>query len=442
MSAVDIIVKKRDGLELTREEIEFFVRGITSGEIPDYQVSAWAMAVLLNGMSAQETTDLTLAMAHSGTVLDLSGVVPLAVDKHSTGGVGDKTTLVVEPIVAACGLPVGKMSGRGLGFSGGTLDKLESIPGFRTNLSREEFLDHLKRYGMVLTGQTGELAPADGKLYALRDVTGTVPSIPLIASSIMSKKIAAGAQAILLDVKVGLGAFMQTLDSASELARLMVAIGQRSGRQTIALLSDMNQPLGNAVGNALEVREAIDTLHGGGPEDFREHCLVAAAHMLMLGRKAGSLDEARAKAEEALVSGQAWGRFKQLVQAQGGDVRVVEEPDRLPEAPLKEIVPAPQSGYLAVINAREVGETSVQLGAGRVKKGDPIDPAVGIVVHRKVGDRVEQGQPLFTVHASSQEKLDAAVERLLAAHQFSAEPVEPLPLFYGVITEQDILQKE
>ena len=442
MSAVDIIVKKRDGLELTREEIEFFVRGITSGEIPDYQVSAWAMAVLLNGMSAQETTDLTLAMAHSGTVLDLSGVVPLAVDKHSTGGVGDKTTLVVEPIVAACGLPVGKMSGRGLGFSGGTLDKLESIPGFRTNLSREEFLDHLKRYGMVLTGQTGELAPADGKLYALRDVTGTVPSIPLIASSIMSKKIAAGAQAILLDVKVGLGAFMQTLDSASELARLMVAIGQRSGRQTIALLSDMNQPLGNAVGNALEVREAIDTLHGGGPEDFREHCLVAAAHMLMLGRKAGSLDEARAKAEEALVSGQAWGRFKQLVQAQGGDVRVVEEPDRLPEAPLKEIVPAPQSGYLAVINAREVGETSVQLGAGRVKKGDPIDPAVGIVVHRKVGDRVEQGQPLFTVHASSQEQLDAAVERLLAAHQFSAEPVEPLPLFYGVITEQDILQKE
>ncbi|HPO58464.1 MAG TPA: pyrimidine-nucleoside phosphorylase [Anaerolineaceae bacterium] len=442
MRAVDIIVKKRDGLELTREEIEFFVRGITSGEIPDYQVSAWAMAVLLNGMSAQETTDLTLAMAHSGTVLDLSGVVPLAVDKHSTGGVGDKTTLVVEPIVAACGLPVGKMSGRGLGFSGGTLDKLESIPGFRTNLSREEFLDHLKRYGMVLTGQTGELAPADGKLYALRDVTGTVPSIPLIASSIMSKKIAAGAQAILLDVKVGLGAFMQTLDSASELARLMVAIGQRSGRQTIALLSDMNQPLGNAVGNALEVREAIDTLHGGGPEDFREHCLVAAAHMLMLGRKAGSLDEARAKAEEALVSGQAWGRFKQLVQAQGGDVRVVEEPDRLPEAPLKEIVPAPQSGYLAVINAREVGETSVQLGAGRVKKGDPIDPAVGIVVHRKVGDRVEQGQPLFTVHASSQEKLDAAVERLLAAHQFSAEPVEPLPLFYGVITEQDILQKE
>lgn len=442
MRAVDIIVKKRDGLELTREEIEFFVRGITSGEIPDYQVSAWAMAVLLNGMSAQETTDLTLAMAHSGTVLDLSGVVPLAVDKHSTGGVGDKTTLVVEPIVAACGLPVGKMSGRGLGFSGGTLDKLESIPGFRTNLSREEFLDHLKRYGMVLTGQTGELAPADGKLYALRDVTGTVPSIPLIASSIMSKKIAAGAQAILLDVKVGLGAFMQTLDSASELARLMVAIGQSSSRQTIALLSDMNQPLGNAVGNALEVREAIDTLHGGGPEDFREHCLVAAAHMLMLGRKAGSLDEARAKAEEALVSGQAWGRFKQLVQAQGGDVRVVEEPDRLPEAPLKEIVPAPQSGYLAVINAREVGETSVQLGAGRVKKGDPIDPAVGIVVHRKVGDRVEQGQPLFTVHASSQEKLDAAVERLLAAHQFSAEPVEPLPLFYGVITEQDILQKE
>jgi pyrimidine-nucleoside phosphorylase len=284
MRAVDIIIKKRDRMELSKAEIDFFVEGFNREEIPDYQAAAWAMAVLLNGMTDQETTDLTLAMARSGETLDLSEVVPIAVDKHSTGGVGDKTTMVIGPLVAACGLPVGKMSGRGLGFSGGTLDKLESIPGFRTNLSQAEFGDQLKTHGVVVTGQTGDLAPADGKLYALRDVTGTVPSIPLIASSVMSKKIAAGAHAILLDVKVGQGAFMENLEDAHHLARLMVSIGTLSGRKTVALISDMNQPLGFAVGNALEIIESIETLQGKGPKDFQEHCLVVASHMLVLGQ--------------------------------------------------------------------------------------------------------------------------------------------------------------
>jgi len=433
MRAVDIIIKKRDRAELTGDEIDFFIDGLTHGSIPDYQASAWAMAVLLNGMTERETTDLTLAMARSGETLDLIGVVPIAVDKHSTGGVGDKTTLVVEPIVASCGLPVGKMSGRGLGFSGGTLDKMESVPGYRTNLTREEFLHQLKQIGLVLTGQSGDLAPADGKLYALRDVTGTVPSIPLIASSIMSKKIAAGAQAIVLDVKVGVGAFMETLEDARRLAALMVAIGRLSGRKTVALLSDMNQPLGEAVGNALEVREAIDTLHGGGPADFREHCLIVASHMLNLGQKAPNLQFARQMAEEALESGQAWTLFRQLVHAQGGDLAYVDDPERLPRAALVETVSAARAGYLSGINAREVGETSVELGAGRARKEDSIEHSVGIVIHHKVGDRVEKGQPLFTIHANDPAKLKRARSRLLFAHQWSDSPCDSLPLFYGVI---------
>lgn len=434
MRAVDIIIKKRDRAELTGDEIDFFIDGLTHGSIPDYQASAWAMAVLLNGMTERETTDLTLAMARSGETLDLTGVVPVAVDKHSTGGVGDKTTLVVEPIVASCGLPVGKMSGRGLGFSGGTLDKMESVPGYRTNLTREEFLHQLKQIGLVLTGQSGDLAPADGKLYALRDVTGTVPSIPLIASSIMSKKIAAGAQAIVLDVKVGVGAFMETLEDARRLAALMVAIGRLSGRKTVALLSDMNQPLGEAVGNALEVREAIDTLHGGGPADFREHCLIVASHMLNLGQKAPNLQFARQMAEEALESGQAWTLFRQLVHAQGGDLAYVDDPERLPRAALVETVSAARAGYLSGINAREVGKTSVELGAGRARKEDPIEHSVGIVIHHKVGDRVEKGQPLFTIHANDPAKLKKARARLLAAHQWSDSPCDPLPLFYQVVS--------
>ena len=430
MRAVDLIIKKRDKGELTSHEIESFVRGFTDGEIPDYQASAFAMAIMLNGMTPHETTDLTLAMAHSGQVLDLSKIVDIAVDKHSSGGVGDKTSLAVLPMVAACGLPVGKMSGRGLGFSGGTLDKLESIPGYRVDLSTDEFKRQLKAEGIVLTGQSLELAPADGKLYALSDVTGTVPSMPLIASSIMCKKIAAGAQAILLDVKTGFGAFMQTLDEARQLAGLMVDIGRVAGRQTVALISDMNQPLGHAVGNALEVLEAIDTLHGGGPEDFREHCLHVSAHMLVLGERAASLEEGRGMAEKSIRDGSAFEKFRVLVKAQGGDVSFVDHPEKLPKARLIEVVNAPESGFLSQVHARDVGEASVALGAGRAKKGDPIDYAVGFVIHHKVGDHVAKGEPLFTVHADDSEKLSEARAAVLKAHVFSGSPVQALPLFY------------
>lgn len=433
MNAVDIIIKKRDGLELNREEINFFVKGFTKGEIPDYQVSAWAMAVLLRGMTDQETTDLTLAMAHSGETLDLKGVVPIAVDKHSTGGVGDKTTLVVEPAVAACGLPVGKMSGRGLGFSGGTLDKMESIPGFRTDLSKQEFIAQLQKTGLVLTGQSPDLAPSDGKLYALRDVTGTVQSMPLIASSVMSKKIAAGAQAILLDVKTGHGAFMKTVDEARQLAKIMVSIGKLAHRDVVALISDMNQPLGNAVGNALELKEAIDTLHGRGPEDFREHCLKVASHMLLLGKKTQDLDKARGMIEKSLQDGSAWQKFRELIKNQNGDVTFIDHPEKLALAKVIEPVLASDDGYLAEINARRVGEISVELGAGRLKKGDAIDHAVGIIVHHKVGDRVSKGDTLFTVHAGDSEKHKKASTDLLKAVKFQSGPCGALPLFYDLI---------
>lgn len=430
MRAVDIIIKKRDKGELTREEIQFFVGGITDGSIPDYQTSAWAMAVLLNGMTPRETTDLTLAIAHSGETMDLSHLVKIAVDKHSTGGVGDKTSLVALPVVAACGLPVGKMSGRGLGFSGGTLDKLESIPGYRADLTVEEFERQLKEIGLVLCGQSKELAPADGKLYALRDVTGTVQSIPLIASSVMSKKIAGGAQAIVLDVKVGNGAFMENLEDARRLAGLMTQIGELAGRKVTALLSDMNQPLGHAVGNALEVREAIDTLRGAGPADFREHCLHVAAHMLVLGEVTDSLEAARTLAEASIADGSALAKFRQLVGAQGGDVSYVDDPDKLPRAALVETVRAPRSGYLQQVQARRVGEASVSLGAGRARKGDPLDLSVGFVVHHKVGDAVGKGDPLFTVHAGDAAKRDAAIASGLAAHVIVDHPAPPLPLFY------------
>ena len=434
MRAVDIIQKKRDGGELSKDELNFFIQGYSRGEIPDYQAAAWAMAVLLRGMTPQETAELTLAMVASGETIDLSQVVPVAVDKHSTGGVGDKTTLVVEPTVAACGLAVGKMSGRGLGFSGGTLDKLESIPGYRTNLSTAEFLRQLAEIGLVLTGQSADLAPADGKLYALRDVTATVQSIPLIASSVMSKKIAAGAQEIVLDVKVGQGAFMRTLEEARQLSRLMVDIALLVGKKAVALLSDMNQPLGEAVGNALEVKEAIAALHGGGPQDFREHCLEVASHMLVLGEKAPDLGAARAMAEKALGDGSAWQAFRRLVAAQGGDVSFIDHPEKLPQAPLVVTVPADRAGYLSGINARLVGETAMRLGAGRLKKGDPIDHAVGVIVHRKVGDFVEKGAELFTIHANTAEQVELACAELLAALNWSEEPTEKLPLFYGAIS--------
>jgi len=428
--AVDIIIKKRDKGELSRGEIEFFVQGFVDGTVPDYQASAFAMAILLNGMTPHETTDLTIAMANSGQTLDLRDVVDIAVDKHSSGGVGDKTSLAVLPIVAACGLPVGKMSGRGLGFSGGTLDKLESIPGYRVDLTTDEFKRQLKAKGIVLTGQSLDLAPADGKLYALRDVTGTVPSIPLIASSIMCKKIAAGAHAILLDVKTGLGAFMETLEDARILANLMVDIGKLAGREVVALLSDMNQPLGNAVGNSLEVIEAVETLHGSGPHDFREHCLHVCAHMLVLGKRAKDLDEGRAMAEKAIADGSAFGKFRILVQAQGGDVSYIEDVSRFPKAKLVDVVKAHRNGSISQIHARSVGEASVLLGAGRAKKSDAVDHAVGIVIHKKVGDKVETGEPLFTIHADDETRLAEARQMTLTAHFFSDSDVPPLPLFY------------
>jgi pyrimidine-nucleoside phosphorylase len=436
MRAIDIIIKKRDRGELTPEEIEFFIDGFNNGDIPDYQASAWAMAVLLNGMTPRETTDLTLALANSGEMLDCTAVVPVAVDKHSTGGVGDKTTLVVQPLVAACGLAVGKISGRGLGFSGGTLDKLESIPGYRVDLTTDEFLEQLRSVGVVLTGQTANLAPADGKLYALRDVTGTVQSIPLIASSVMSKKIAGGATAILLDVKVGSGAFMKDLVEAQQLAELMVDIAKGSGRKAVALLSDMNQPLGRAVGNALEVREAIDTLHNEGPQDFIEHCVVVAAHMLTLGGAAEDAEEGRTAAVKSLENGEAWEKFKTLIAIQGGDVAYLENPERLPTAHYIETIRSTQDGYLSQVDARIVGETACTLGAGRAKKSDEIDHAVGIEVLHKVGDYVEKDQPVFIVHANDEDQLAAAGQRLLTALEWSNSPVEPLPLFYEVIGER------
>jgi pyrimidine-nucleoside phosphorylase len=435
MHAIDVIAKKRDGGELTQEEIEFFVQGYTRGDIPDYQAAAWLMAVYLRGMTDRETNDLTTAMAGSGDVLDLKDVAPFTVDKHSTGGVGDKVSLVVAPLVAACGMPVAKMTGRGLGFSGGTVDKLESIPGYRTDLSKAEFKAQLKEIGIVLTGQSADLAPADRKLYALRDVTATIDCTPLIVSSIMSKKLAAGTNAIVLDVKTGNGAFMKTLEEAETLASAMVRLGNQAGRRVVALISDMNQPLGWAVGNALEVREAISTLHEGGPADFREHCMVVAAEMLMLGGKADDANAALTLALKTLASGAAWRKFRQLVEAQGGDVHYIEEPDRLPKARLIEPVPAARSGYLAGVDAAEIGTAVVELGGGRVKKGDPIDHSVGVIVHYKVGDLVQRDTPLFTIHANDEAKLAAARERVLAAHTFSNAPVQRLPLFYRLVAD-------
>ncbi len=430
MRMVTLIEKKRDGKALSTEELTFFVGGYVNGDIPDYQAAALLMAILLRGMDDRETCDLTLAMASSGETLDLKEVAPWVVDKHSTGGVGDKVSLVVAPTVAACGLPVGKMSGRGLGFSGGTLDKLESIPGYRCDLSVAEFKSQLREIGLVLTGQSANLAPADGKLYALRDVTGTVPSLPLIVSSIMSKKIAAGADAIVLDVKVGSGAFMKTHQDAQSLAESMVKIGHLMGRQVVAHISDMNQPLGNAVGNSLEVREALLTLQGAGPADFFEHSLVIAGEMLALGKKVANLDAGIALAQQTIASGAAWEKFRQFIAAQGGDVRYLEDPARFPRAPLCDIVPAPRAGYLSHLQTDEIGMAVVDLGGGRAQKGDRIDHSVGLEVHVKIGQRVEAGQPLFTVHAATEAQSALATRRLLAAVQLSDAPVKPLPLFY------------
>ena len=430
MQMVEIIEKKRDGGTLGKSEIRFFIEGITNGTIPDYQASALLMAILLQGMNDDEIRNLTLTMAYSGEVLDLNDIAPVVVDKHSTGGVGDKVSLVVAPTVAACGLPVGKMSGRGLGFSGGTLDKLESIPGYRVNLTVDEFKNQLADIGIVLAGQSANLAPADGKLYALRDVTGTVPSLPLIVSSIMSKKIAAGADAIVLDVKVGTGAFMKTLNEAKTLAAAMVRIGKVVGRRVTAQISDMNQPLGYAVGNSLEVCEAIDTLHGRGPQDFYEHCLVIAGEMLHIGGLAETMEQGKEQAKKALDSGAAMEKLQELIVAQDGDFRYVEHPDLFQKADIIQVIEAPQKGYLECTRADEIGMAVVDLGGGRTKKGEMIDHCVGIVMHVKVGDMIELGQPLFSVHANSVRSCENAVERINNALSYCPQPVNPLPLFY------------
>jgi pyrimidine-nucleoside phosphorylase len=432
MHAVDIIAKKRDGGSLTAEEITFFVHQFTQGNIPDYQAAAWLMAIYIRGMNRQEIVWLTQAMVSSGEIIDLSDAVEFAVDKHSSGGVGDKTSLVIVPLVAACGVPVAKMSGRGLGHTGGTLDKLESISGYCVELSREEFKRLARENGVVLAGQSANLAPADKALYALRDVTATVACIPLIASSIMSKKIAAGADAIVLDVKVGKGAFMATVEDARALAQTMVNIGVDVGKQMVALISDMNQPLGNAAGLALEVKEAIDTLRNDGPADFREHCLVAASHMLRLAGK-GSPSETRALAERTLADGSALAKFRQMVAAQGGDVSQVDDPTKLPTAAFQEAVHAPRRGYVAGLDALAVGNAVLDLGGGRLKKSDAVDHAVGVITHCRVGDAVSEETVLFTLHGNDPGKIAAARQRLSSAVTFSETSVPPLPLFYDTL---------
>ena len=432
---VELIERKRDGGALGAEEIDALVQGYVKGEIPDYQMAAFCMAVVWRGMTARETAALTASMVASGERLDLSRFGRV-VDKHSTGGVGDKTTLVVAPLVAACGLPVAKMSGRGLGFSGGTLDKLESIPGYRVDLTTAEFLAQLERVGIVVTGQTRELAPADGLIYALRDATGTVPAIPLIASSIMSKKIAAGAHAVVLDVKVGSGAFMKDRRTAAALARTMVAIGVAHGLGVTCELTDMAQPLGRAVGNALEVAEALATLRGEGPEDLTELALVAGAEMLVRGRRARDVRAGRARVAKALADGAGLTKLRELIAAQGGDARVVNEPSRLPRAPRVETLRAPRTAFVAAIAADRVGLASVHLGAGREKKGDPIDHRTGVLLYAKVGDRVERGAPFAEVHVAGKASDDAAIEEVRDAFRWSARRVPRRRLFLGRIASR------
>lgn len=437
MNPVDIIVKKRDGNELTDDEITTFVNGYARGDIPDYQAAAWAMAIYFRGMSDAETTALTLAMAASGDQLDLHDAVApgtLIVDKHSSGGVGDKTTLAVVPIVAACGLPVGKMSGRGLSFTGGTIDKLESISGWSPELSEARFRQQLREIGLVVAGQTSNLAPADKALYALRDVTGTVPSLPLIASSIMSKKLAAGADAIVLDVKCGHGAFMETLDEARALSRLMVAIGTRAGRQVTALITQMEQPLGRAVGHSLEVQEAIATLQGNGPADFQELVNTVATEMLVLGNACTSHDTAQASVQKVIASGAALDKFKTFVAAQGGNIYQIESPSQFPQAPIIHKVTAPQGGTIQRILAREIGLACVDLGGGRQKKDDTIDHRVGILVEAKVGEQVDVGDILCVIHAADQAQVEHVASRIQRAYTIESEEKASLPVLYERIS--------
>src|SRR5579883_757091 len=434
MQAGEVIRKKREGEELSAEEIDWFVQGYTRGQIADYHASAWLMAVYFRGMTARETADLTRSMAHSGEQLNVRQAIAPVVDKHSTGGVGDKVTLAVAPLVAACGVAVGKMSGRGLGHTGGTIDKLESVEGLRTGLSSGEFMDILLKHHIVLAGQSGELAPADGKLYALRDVTATVESIPLIASSIMSKKLAIGASHLLLDVKVGSGAFMKTLSDAQVLAHTMVDIGTRAGVQTAAVITAMDQPLGQAVGNALELAEAIAILQGKGPADVTTLCHHEAITLLLMTGMAANHEEAEAAIHQAISSGAALEKLAAVVAAQGGDARQVRDPSLLPAAPVRVPLPAPQAGYIAAIDAERIGLATMKLGAGRFKKGDPIDHATGLLLYAKVGDQVQAGQPLLEIHARSEAQAASIQAELLSAYQWSELFVSPGPLIYSEIS--------
>ena len=434
MQMTDLINKKKKGEALSREEISFLIKGITAGEIPDYQTSALCMAICFQGMEDEETACLTQAMADSGDKLDLSEFGSFSVDKHSTGGVGDKTTLILAPLVAACGAKVAKMSGRGLGHTGGTVDKLEAIPGYRTRLPEEEFRQIARKAGVCVVGQSAELAPADKKLYALRDVTGTVDSIPLIVSSIMSKKIAAGAHSIVLDVTVGSGAFMKTIEDARILAEKMVTIGRACGRRMTALITDMNEPLGHAVGNALEVREAIKVLKGETEGDLKEICLALASEMLHLSLEMPH-EEARALAEECLASGRAFEKCREWVAAQGGDVTYLMEPERFPEAAYSLMIPSPREGYLAAMDTQAIGEVACLLGAGRKRQEDSIDMAAGIMLHAKLGDHLEEGQPLATLYSEKEDSLREAKTRYLEALCFRKERIEKPRLIYDIIRE-------
>lgn len=433
MRMVDIIEKKRDGHELTTAEINFFIEGYTKGEIPDYQASALAMAIYFQDMNDRERADLTRAMVESGDTIDLSAIDGVKVDKHSTGGVGDTTTLVLAPLVASLGIPVAKMSGRGLGHTGGTIDKLESIAGFHVELTREQFIDLVNRDKVAVIGQSGNLTPADKKLYALRDVTGTVNSIPLIASSIMSKKIAAGADAIVLDVKTGDGAFMKTEEDAKELAHAMVRIGNHVGRKTIAIISDMSQPLGFAIGNALEVKEAIETLQGKGPKDLTELVLTLGSQMVILAGKAKTTEEAKSMLKESISSGKALAKFKDFLTNQGGDASIVDDLSKLPQAKYKIELPAKQSGFVSRMIADEIGVASMILGAGRATKEDVIDLAVGLVLHKKVGDKVEEGESILTIYSNRENVED--VKQKLYDNIFIADTATAPTLIHTVITE-------
>ena len=433
MLMTDLIVKKRDGGELSHEEINFMIDGYTRGQIPDYQMSAMCMAILLRGMTDRETLDMTMAMVHSGETLDLSPIQGVKGDKHSTGGVGDKTSLVLCPMVAACGLKVAKMSGRGLGHTGGTIDKLESFPGFTTGISEETFFKNVNEIGIAIAGQTADLVPADKKLYALRDVTGTVPSIPLIVSSIMSKKLASGADVIVLDVKCGSGAFMKTEQEARTLAQGLTRIGRLAGRKCAAVITDMDQPLGWAVGNALEVKEAISVLKGEKGGDLLELCLTLGSCMLTEAGLAGSIEEARAKLEKTISDGTALEKLSQMVTAQQGDGRDVYDTSRLPLAPVQLEVTALEGGYVRRIEAEQVGLVSMHLGGGRATKDSEIDLSVGLVLHKKVGDSVEAGESLATIHASSQEKAAEAAELLRACYSLSSDPVQRSPFIKDII---------